>query len=450
MVDILLQHRIEISELSLEVTLEGETFNPGSSFMISLDQPQHRLIKSLFEPITEFEDSLFYDVSTWTFPYAFNMPYKAINDERVLKEVMGNPLLEVVLPRAAMVSGENSIGYLVSWKDYFAPKALYQILESDLVAQVVTEPIDFQNHLTRGAFGHGTIFIPVEKQEKSASEIRTILEKVSQHAPVEIHPLSTSYTLSGPDMGSDRFIPIEKPEILLLTGEGLSNLEAGEIWHLLDSRMEIPVVLLDVHDLGRIDLNHYTHVIMPSGDYSRIRDQGKKDLKRWMESEGTVIALRSANAWLANQGLVDIKFKKSGQDSTGYRAYAELNLQRGANRISGTIFKAEVDVSHPIGYGLTRRTIPVFRNSTLIPENPFRPYAVPVRYTDAPLLSGYVPNGLYDELRGVPSVIVSSLGKGRIISFFDNPNFRGFWYGTNRLFVNAIFFGPTISSSSTR
>ena len=46
--------------------------------------------------------------------------------------------------------------------------------------------------------------------------------------------------------------------------------------------------------------------------------------------------------------------------------------------------------------------------------------------------------------------LISSRDQGRVISFIDNPNFRGFWYGTNRLFMNAVFFGPTISSYSTR
>jgi len=160
--------------------------------------------------------------------------------------------------------------------------------------------------------------------------------------------------------------------------------------------------------------------------------------------------LKSANQWLARQELVDITFKEIPRDTTGYRSYAELGLDRGAKRLTGSIFEAEVDISHPIGYGLERGTIPVFRNSTLIPEAPCKPYAVPLRYTDNPLLSGYVPTGFYDHLRGAPSVIVSSRGQGRVISFFDNPNFRGFWYGTNRLFMNAIFFGPIISSSSTR
>jgi len=147
---------------------------------------------------------------------------------------------------------------------------------------------------------------------------------------------------------------------------------------------------------------------------------------------------------------VDIEFKNSTPDSSGYLAYGDLGNKIGAKRITGSIFEAVVDISHPIGYGLHRKTIPVFRNHLLIARPDRRPYACPVRYTDDPLLSGYVPEGKYDDLRNAPVVLISSHGSGRLISFMDNPNFRGFWYGTNKLFLNAIFFGPTISSYSTR
>ncbi|NBP70992.1 MAG: hypothetical protein EBU52_19920, partial [Cytophagia bacterium] len=42
------------------------------------------------------------------------------------------------------------------------------------------------------------------------------------------------------------------------------------------------------------------------------------------------------------------------------------------------------------------------------------------------------------------AIVTSSLGSGRVILFTDNPNFRAFWYGTNKLFLNALFFGPII------
>ena len=447
---VLLQHQIEIHNLSEPITLQGQTFTPGTSFLLSLEQAQFRLIKSLFEPVKSFEDSLFYDVSTWTFPYAYNMPYAAINDKHILQKIKGSPLTELPERSVSFIKDEAAVGYLFSWKDYYAPRVLYNILDEGLIAQVVTDPITYQNHRSEGEFGYGSIFIPVEKQDRDRIAVSKILENVSLESGIEVHALSTSYTLAGADMGSDRFFPLRKPEILLLTGDGISSLEAGEIWHLLDSRMQIPVVLLDAPLLNSIDLDPYTHILMPSGDYSSISDKGMEALKRWLDKGGTIIALKSANSWLADHELADLKFKEIPSDTTGYRPYAELNLNRGAQRLSGSIFEAELDISHPIGYGLDRNTIPVFRNTTLIPDAPYRPYAVPLRYTENPLLSGYVPSGMYDDLRGAPSVIISSQGQGRVISFFDNPNFRGFWYGTNRLFMNAIFFGPTISASSAR
>ncbi|MCK5462735.1 MAG: hypothetical protein KAI95_06950, partial [Bacteroidales bacterium] len=186
------------------------------------------------------------------------------------------------------------------------------------------------------------------------------------------------------------------------------------------------------------------------GSYSRINASGRMEINRWVSKGGTIIALNSANRWLKEQKLVNIDFKSSKPDSSGYLAYVDLRNKTGAQRITGSIFEAEVDISHPIGYGLRRKTIPVFRNHLLIARPDRRSYACPVRYTDHPLLSGYVPEGKYDDLRNTPVVLVSSLGSGRLISFIDNPNFRGFWYGTNKLFLNAIFFGPTISSYSTR
>jgi hypothetical protein len=153
---------------------------------------------------------------------------------------------------------------------------------------------------------------------------------------------------------------------------------------------------------------------------------------------------------LSENGFCELKFKEQQRDTTTLRPYGELNLERGAQRISGSIFEAEIDLTHPIGFGLNRDRIPLFRNSTLIAESVYRPFAVPVRYTEDPLLSGYVQEDFYDSLRSAPAVMVSGHGSGRIISFMDNPNFRGFWYGTNRLFMNAIFFGPVISQASTR
>ena len=199
-----------------------------------------------------------------------------------------------------------------------------------------------------------------------------------------------------------------------------------------------------------MDLSEYTHLVMPSGSYSGINSNGTGEIEHWLDNGGTIIALNSANRWLQGRKLADISFRETPADTSGILPYRDLSLNRGAQGIPGSIFEAHLDITHPIGFGMHRSRIPVFRNSSLIASPVNRPYAQPLRYTDDPLLGGYVPASTYEILRNSPGIVISSRGSGKVISFVDDPNFRAFWYGTNRLFINAVFFGPIISSASTR
>ncbi len=447
--EMLLQHQIRVLGIRETVTVNGTTFAPQTSFLVPLDQPQIRLVKSLFEPALEFSDSLFYDVSAWTLPFAFNIPYAPVNSMDLIRKAGGAAVTGIPLSEGALHASGTAIGYVMPWNDYLAPRALYALQEAGVNAQVTGEPVRFKDGDTVRSFGYGTIFIPVEKQALTGEEIQRILGETAQSTGTDIYALSSSFTPEGMDMGSDQNLPVPRPSILLLTGDGISSSEAGEIWHLLDTRMGIPVVLTDPERLNQMDLDPYTHLLMPSGGYGAIRETGKKEIERWLRRGGTVIAIKSANRWLAQNGLCDLKFKEEKRDSTGYKPYGELNLDRYSREITGSIFQARIDLTHPMGYGLSRDRIPLFRNSTLIVLPMYKPYAVPVRYTEDPLLSGFEPDGFSERLKGTPAVAVSSLGGGRIISFMDNPNFRGFWYGTSRLFMNAIYFGPLISAAST-
>ncbi len=448
--DILLRHRIRVYGLKQGHIIDGIKYTPGNAYLVPLNQAQFRLVQSLFRPQKNFADSLFYDVSAWTLPYAFNIPYAALGESGLAEELMGEQVTEVKRQPGKILGNVSQVGYVFPWDEYDAPAALYRMQAAGLMTQVATEPFEYQNQEISKSFGYGSIFIPVQKQGKTPEEIYDIIDGALQETSILAYAIGTSHTSRGMDMGSSRFVPLEKPAVLLLTGDGVRSLEAGETWHLLDARMHMPVVLIDQAQLNSMDLSPYTHLLMSSGSYSRINASGKMEINRWVNKGGTIIALNSANRWLKEQKLVDIGFKSSKPDSSGYQDYRDLRNRTGAQRITGSIFEAEVDISHPIGYGLHRKTIPVFRNHLLIANPDRRPYACPVRYTDDPLLSGYVPDEKYDDLRNTPVVLVSSHGSGRLISFIDNPNFRGFWYGTNKLFLNAIFFGPTISSYSTR
>jgi hypothetical protein len=184
---------------------------------------------------------------------------------------------------------------------------------------------------------------------------------------------------------------------------------------------------------------------MPNGwGYGSIGSQ-KNKIQRWAQEGGTIIAYKSAAKWLSDQKMTKVKFAESKADTTGYEAYEDLGNNRGAQVIGGAIFEVELDLSHPLTYGLKNAKMPIFRNSTLFMEKSKNQYANPLRYTNSPLLNGYISEENLEKLKETSAVTVSRVGGGKVISFTDNTNFRAFWYGTNRLLMNAIFYGQTIS-----
>ena len=108
--------------------------------------------------------------------------------------------------------------------------------------------------------------------------------------------------------------------------------------------------------------------------------------------------------------------------------------------IGGAIFAADLDITHPLGFGYRERDIFLHKNveEPMLPtENPF---GTVIAYTGDPVYSGFVSEENREALAGTPSLIAERSGDGSVILFADNPNFRGYWYGTNKLFMNAVFF----------
>ena len=119
--------------------------------------------------------------------------------------------------------------------------------------------------------------------------------------------------------------------------------------------------------------------------------------------------------------------------------------QEGTRAIAGSIYRADVDLTNPLGFGLPSRQLYVFRNGTTFLRPSRNPYATAVQYTPAPLVSGYVSRTNLRQIRNSAAVVVSKAGAGRVILFADDPNFRHYWHGTSRLFTNALLLGPLLN-----
>jgi hypothetical protein len=132
----------------------------------------------------------------------------------------------------------------------------------------------------------------------------------------------------------------------MITGNGVNALDAGEIWHLLDQRFEIPVSHLEPYVFNRADLSRYNTLIMVSGEYNELN---KEKLKSWVQAGGTLILTEEAVSWASQNGISSVVLKKTKPvDSLKLLSYADREQMEGAQRMSGSIFRAEADLSHPL------------------------------------------------------------------------------------------------------
>lgn len=440
-VEMLNRHEIEVFKLAKNQTISGREFKAGNSYVVPLKQANYRLVKAMFGVQTTFRDSLFYDVSAWTLPLSLNLNYASINGRLRLKEYLGAPVKE--LAHKEVNFGASPYAYALRWDDFHAPKLLNKILAAGLQAKVATKGFSSQGT----AFDRGTILIPVKGQTMEGDALYSFLKESAVDSEIAFHPIVSGYT-SGVNLGSGSFKSLRDPKVAILTERGVSGYEAGEVWHLLDYRMDMTVSLLPKSRFGWADLSRYNTIIMVDGSYSDIDEEKLAD---WVRKGGLLIATRRAGKWLADKRMSRAKFKTSEKvDMLSQLSYADEPRHNGAKVIGGAIFKTKGDLTHPLLYGIENEEIPVFRRGALFMEQADGIASNPLNYTSSPLLAGYIYPDKLDELSNTSALHVSSLGRGRIVTFADNPNFRAFWLGTNKIFLNAVFFGQVISASSTR
>jgi len=418
LIDLLRHHGIEVHDLARQSEIEGETYRPGHAWVVPTEQRRYLLVKALMETNTTFADSTFYDVSAWTLPLSFNLPYARLDRGRV-SEALGEAIGTPREPRGAYAAATEPYAYVFEWDGYYAPRALQRLLAEEVKAFVATKPFT-------------------------------------------VHVLTTGLMAEGIDLGSPSVRRIKPIKPLMLVGRGVSATAAGEVWHLLDTRVALPLTMIDVERLDGIDLGDYTHLILVNGDYKKISDKQTERIRDWVSTGGILVATQKGAKWVTDKGLHVKKKDEAGEeeeteedeaeeeveDEDRFRPYAAFRDDRSKRQISGAIFRIHLDNTHPIGFGYASTTLPVFRNGTIFLEPSENPYETVGRYTDDPLISGYIGDERLEELRGSAAIVASRVGKGAVIRLADDPDFRGIWYGTNRLLLNALYLAQIIDETS--
>ena len=435
------KHRIVAHELKKSMTVKQTKFNPGEAVIIPSNQPQTRFLKGIMERMTTFEDSLFYDVSAWTLPLAYGV--KSYELKQNPNAYIGTQLGLVELDGGMLIGGKAKSAYLMKWDRYYAPKSLYSIMDLGIRPRLTTQAFSAVVDGKEVQFDRGTIVIPAYQRDADATITQEKIHKMMIHLAkmdhVNIYASNTASTPSGPDLGGAYQGVLQKPKVAILSGDGTSSYGVGEVWHLLNFRMGIPVSLLNAKQLSARKLSKYNTIIVPDGFYSNLDSTDIKTLKDWVLNGGTLIATQTGSRWVVNKKILNEKLKKGGMDTLDI-PYEQAPMVTGAQRIGGSIFEVSLDNTHPIAYGYNKKT-PMFRRGDTFFELSTSTAANVGRYTKNPLLSGYISEEKLKEIQNSASIIARRQGDGHVILFADNPSFRAFWYGSNGLLLNAVFFG---------
>jgi len=428
--DVLNSHKIKFNNISEDIVINGNKYSKDNSYIIPMNQPKRTLIKGMFNTQTKFKDSLFYDVSAWTFPLAFNVKYDYTDglSETKISKIIDDQVDNLTKPNG-FVDSKSEYAYIFEPHEYYTQAAIYKILDHGLRVKTATREFSINGK----KYDYGTYMIQVQNQKLNSDEIYDLLNEISKNYSIRFESQPTGIT-DGIDLGSDYFIIVKQPKIALIVGDGVRSYDAGEIWHLLDTRYNIPITKLDVGNLGYIDLDKYSHVILP--DYSGRRINSDQ-IKEYVNNGGNLIAYRNSVRWVSNNidEIELLSYDLVAEDV----AFDEREAFYGAQQTGGTIFKSIIDKSHPINYGIESDILPLFRNSNVYMSKEKQSFNNPILYTNDPLMSGYISEENLSLIKKSSPFKIVRKGKGKILLMTDNTNFRAFWFGTNRILLNMLF-----------
>ncbi|MGC4102059.1 M14 family zinc carboxypeptidase [Ferruginibacter sp.] len=438
-VSMLLRQQVAVYKPKNDITVNGKIFKADDAFVVPMQQTQNKVLRTIFEKTLNYKDSIFYDITAWTLPLAFGLPYSELSAVQFNNNLLGQKVTGDDAINSNVYGGKSNYGYLLQWSDLLAPAALYELQQNDILTKVATEQFEIPVSTGNKNFNPGTILITVNNQSIDADKLFALISDVAKKYHLSFYALQTGNAVSGIDMGSRKVAALIKPSIAMITGPGVNATDAGEVWHLLDQRMNIPATHLEPSIFNRADLSRYNTLIMVGGNYNELN---KEKLKAWVSNGGNLIFLEEAVQWAAQNGInsVTLKKLKSPVDSAKRTPYGDQEEIDGAQQMSGAIFAADADLTHPLAFGYNDKTVSFFKANRVYMERSKNPYATPFYYKENPLQSGWLSKENSDAIKNSAAVIVNVVGSGRIINIDNNPNFRAFWLGGSKLMMNAILF----------
>ena len=418
-----------------------ETFKTAAGdIVINTNQPKSNLIKVLFERTSKLSDSATYDITAWSLPFVYGLKAYGLKDFATGSSKT-NPLVEAA-PVAA--SFENTYAYVVKWNGLNSACFLSAMLNSGIKVRYAELAFRVGNN----DFDRGSLIIAKASNYNFGKDLETIIKNAAAKNAVQVTPVPSGFVDKGFDIGSDRVRFIKTPKVALLADKEVSSNSMGEVWHFFDQQLGYPITLINADDLGRMVPGDFNVLIIADGFYNLFTQKEKNDqLKDWVRKGGKIIAMEGAAAQMSNaewgfkiKGSGDDKKDKDDAKKDDYsllKKYDDRERESISNSIPGSIFKVEMDNTHPLAFGYADGYYTLKQDENIY-EFLKDGWNVGVIKKDN-YVSGFTGNKLKEKLKDGILFGVTDMGKGNVIFMADNPLFRSFWENGKLLFCNAVF-----------
>ena len=409
----------------------GSMKTSSSDLVISTNQPKGRLVKALFDPVAKLSDSITYDITAWSLPYAYG--FKAIASEKLVATTKG------VNNSTPTAPNYNAYAYTFEWNHISDAALLADILKQNIRVRFNrTEMVNSGKKLNNGSL------IITRGDNKHIKKFDQTLIAIANKHYKYANSINTGFSEKGPDMGSSAVRELKNQKIAILSGDYTSSLSYGEIQYFFEQDLKYSYTAINTSDFSASMLDNYHTLVIPNGYYGGFFNKSRMDgLKSWIRKGGKVIAIGGANSIFANKKGFGLKTKSSNskkdkKEEAPIIRYEDLERDRIQGSITGAIFKTKIDNSHPLGfgYGDTYFTLKQGARSYDYLE---RGYNV-VRLENNTSFSGFVGNKADKNLAKSLIFGEENIGRGSVVYMIDNPLFRAFWDNGKLFFANALFF----------
>ena len=415
---------------------EGEVTIEKGDFLISAFQPQSRFMQVLFETDSNASDSLSYDLTAWALPYAYNIKAYAVEDQ--IKGLPDKILTEVV---ANLSDTGKPYGYIVDYNGFNTLKFISALTRKNIRARYSLKPF------TSGGknFNRGSFMIARGDNANAGNKIDEVVTELANKYQVVLYKAETGMVEKGKDFGSEYSPVVKKSNVAILCGDGISAGPAGELWYMFERELDYPVSLINVSNRD-LDFSGYDVLLLPSGNYSKIRDT----IVDFAKKGGRVVAFENAIQLFAadkstslskaietrTEELKASEKKIKSDDPSLLKKFGDEDRHLLSERSAGSIYKVVVDTTNPYGFGLGREWFVMKRTQAY----PFLPRGSNIGYiTDNKPVAGFAGYKYQKLIKNTLVIGSEKTGNGEVIYITEDPYFRAFWKSGRALVWNTVF-----------